>query len=175
MEKHPPRYCTCGQVIPRTDMVHCSSKCYHDSRRGQPCEARRRRGTRTCPQCQTKFEVGGRSGQKWSQIYCSTRCASKAHWAPIDEAFNLGSSGYWRELRAKIVDRDKVCVFCGGAKNLQVHHLVPREYDGGHGEDNLAAACRHCHMVVDAMIKIMKTKNPDFDIRAWLASFMEGH
>jgi 5-methylcytosine-specific restriction endonuclease McrA len=77
-------------------------------------------------------------------------------------------------LSTKIIDRDKACIFCGRTKNLQTHHLVPREYEGSHDEDNLGAACRHCHMVVDAMIKIMKTKNPDFDIRSWLASFMEG-
>ena len=153
-------------------MAHCSGKCYHDSRRGQPCEARRRRVIKTCPTCQEPFETGGRAGDL-DQIYCSEQCAAKSKWAPIDNFFAKGRSGYWAELRARIVARDKVCVFCGHAENLQVHHMVPREYDGSHDEDNLAAACRHCHGAVDRMIKIMKTKNPAFDIRSWLASFME--
>lgn len=53
--------------------------------------------------------------------------------------------------------------------------MVPREFGGIHEEDNLAATCRHCHGAIDRVIKIMMTKNPAFDIRAWLASFMEGN
>jgi 5-methylcytosine-specific restriction endonuclease McrA len=154
-------------------MAHCSAKCYFDSQRGKPREWLKRRGTKTCPECKNEFEIGGRSGQKWSQVYCSEKCAGRARRAPIDNFFTRKKSGHWSELSVKIINRDKACIFCGRTKNLQCHHLIPREYGGTHDEDNLGAACRRCHMVVDAMIKIMKTKNPDFDILAWLTSFME--
>ena len=155
-------------------MIHCSGKCYHEERRGRPRENVRRRITKICPVCQQPFETGGRAGKR-DQVHCSEKCAAKAKWAPIDNAFT-GSrrSGHWRELSAKIIKRDEACIFCGRTKNLQAHHKVPREYGGSHDEENLGATCRRCHMVVDAMIKIMKTKNPDFDIQSWLASFMEG-
>ena len=174
MQKHAPRYCACGNVVPRTDMVHCSGACYHNSRRGKPREALKRRIQKICPVCGTKFEAGGRSGRKKHVIYCSERCAQQARRVPIDQARHPNGCATWEGLSAKIIKRDEACIFCGRTKNLQAHHKVPREYGGGHEEENLGAACRRCHMVVDAMIKIMKTKNPDFDIQSWLSSFMEG-
>lgn len=53
----------------------------------------------------------------------------------------------WKQLAAKIKDRDQVCQMCGGYKNLEVHHtcyikgLMAWEYE----EMFLITLCRECH------------------------------
>ena len=84
----------------------------------------------------------------------------------------MGSS-MWRRRRLEVLDRDnRTCVFCGKTGVNTVHHLVPREKGGSHETDNLGSVCHPCHNAVDKVIRIMTSKNPGFDIRGWLDSFM---
>jgi len=50
-----------------------------------------------------------------------------------------------KTTRRKVIERDKVCVWCGSAGPLEVDH-VTRYADGGSNRpDNLQALCAPCH------------------------------
>jgi 5-methylcytosine-specific restriction endonuclease McrA len=134
----------------------------------------RPRWIKTCLVCQGEFEVGGKAGST-RKVYCSPRCRGQATRKDIDQhpEIQLASSA-WRSRRQEVLERDRhSCRFCGKPTKT-VHHLVPRAFGGTHRMSNLAAACYLCHDALDKVIRIMKSLNPDFDIQAWLSSFMEG-
>lgn len=58
------------------------------------------------------------------------------------------SSGYWKDIKEQILERDKhKCRLCNSKKNLQVHH---RTYDNLYHEDleELITLCKKCHYIV---------------------------
>ena len=54
----------------------------------------------------------------------------------------------WKRLRLQILERDgRRCTECGGARELQAHHVIPRETrpDLVFDESNIRTVCRPCH------------------------------
>ena len=52
----------------------------------------------------------------------------------------------YQELRNQVLERDGWrCQNCGGANNLQVHHIEPRSQLGHDTCENLVALCAKCH------------------------------
>jgi hypothetical protein len=56
-----------------------------------------------------------------------------------------GSTGKWRKIRARILQRDSyTCQQCGGEGN-SVDHIVPRLAGGGDEDWNLQTLCGSCN------------------------------
>lgn len=52
------------------------------------------------------------------------------------------STRRWKELAARIIERDGVCSVCGSDENLSVDHVVPISKGGAvWDEDNLVTMC----------------------------------
>ncbi|MEJ7567430.1 MAG: HNH endonuclease [Gaiellaceae bacterium] len=74
-----------------------------------------------------------------------SRCPTCSSW----QAKRKIQSGWkWGELRAVVHARDGVCVHCGSADRLQVHHRVPLSRDGTNALSNLELLCSRCHALV---------------------------
>jgi 5-methylcytosine-specific restriction protein A len=59
---------------------------------------------------------------------------------------NLRGYGYaWRKLRARILERDPVCVICHAMASDTVDHIVTKARGGTDDESNLRGLCRECH------------------------------
>jgi len=57
-----------------------------------------------------------------------------------------GSTRQWRNIRARVLERDGWrCRYCGGPAN-HVDHVVPLARGGIDHERNLAASCRRCNL-----------------------------
>lgn len=48
-------------------------------------------------------------------------------------------------LRAFVIQRDRVCKWCGSEVNLIADHIVSRRNGGAHHPDNLQALCQPCN------------------------------
>jgi hypothetical protein len=55
----------------------------------------------------------------------------------------------WRQLRLKVIERDKQCVYCGRESSLCVHHILPVRRGGDDEMENLETVCRVCHPTVE--------------------------
>ena len=105
----------------------------------------------------------------------------------IKKQFKKQNNKLWKEVRQKVLDRDKCCLICGAKKGdtyinkkgkllpikLDVHHLLEKEFlifrylifD----ERNLVTLCSKCHKYGEFSIhrnplfalEIIKTKLPD--------------
>jgi len=51
----------------------------------------------------------------------------------------------WREIRERILRRDKKCVRCGDVVKMEVDHIVEVQYGGLPTDDNLRTLCKVCH------------------------------
>jgi 5-methylcytosine-specific restriction endonuclease McrA len=52
----------------------------------------------------------------------------------------------YRELHGQVLKRDGWrCQFCGGMRQLQVHHIRFRSHSGADEEQNLITLCTSCH------------------------------
>jgi hypothetical protein len=61
----------------------------------------------------------------------------------------------WKNRRAEIRSRDKVCRACGktpeqNGSALHVHHLKPYRFGGANNAANLLALCDSCHHRIEA-------------------------
>lgn len=75
------------------------------------------------------------------------RCAvhRRSPWVQRESAARRGYGHAWRQLRARVLLRDRgVCVLCG-APATHVDHVVPKSQGGADDEANLRALCRGCH------------------------------
>lgn len=63
------------------------------------------------------------------------------------------------DLFSKVLERDKICVYCGNTKNLSLDHLIPLSKGGAHSLNNVVIACVSCNC----------SKN-DTNIIRWLRS-----
>ena len=69
-----------------------------------------------------------------------------------EQLYRLTSSGYLKRTskiskatRLEVKERDKVCVWCGSSKDLEIDHII-RYADGGSNKaDNLRLLCHDCH------------------------------
>lgn len=50
-----------------------------------------------------------------------------------------------RRLIDSILERDKVCVYCGNEAFLNIDHVIPVAMGGSNDEDNLVACCEDCN------------------------------
>jgi 5-methylcytosine-specific restriction endonuclease McrA len=83
--------------------------------------------TRPCLRCGTLTRRGS---------YCR-RCDWKAR-----RKINTGWD--WGKRRAAVRERD-LCVRCGSADDLEVHHRIPLTERGTNAADNLELRCHRCH------------------------------
>ena len=52
----------------------------------------------------------------------------------------------WQMVRECVLARDgHRCVACGSSGPLEVDHIVPLAFGGGHAHHNLRTLCRPCH------------------------------
>jgi len=57
-----------------------------------------------------------------------------------------GSTRQWRNIRKRVLDRDRwTCRYCGAPAN-HADHIVPVARGGATHESNLAAACQTCNL-----------------------------
>jgi 5-methylcytosine-specific restriction protein A len=60
----------------------------------------------------------------------------------------------WRQIRARFVRDNPLCVECLKQDKLtpveEVHHIVPLSKGGTHAKSNLMALCKSCHSQVTA-------------------------
>jgi len=120
---------------------------------------------RTCERCRKAFTVGGRYADKQHRgiRFCSGTCAATSRHTTVEHFWDKNGATKclaWDALREKVFDRDgRKCVFCGRDKNLQAHHILPREYGKDHKERNLVASCRQCHGSIDRVAKLIARRH----------------
>jgi hypothetical protein len=52
----------------------------------------------------------------------------------------------WQDPREIVLDRDdNQCRFCDASSDLEVHHILPRRYEGPDHPENLVTVCQSCH------------------------------
>ena len=52
----------------------------------------------------------------------------------------------WQDAREAVLDRDdNQCRFCDAVSDLEVHHILPRRYEGPDHPENLVTVCQSCH------------------------------
>lgn len=82
-----------------------------------------------------------------------SRCAlhAKPAWSgrrATGSMLDNGSTRAWRQLRAKVLARDPVCMLrlvCSGAPSAEPDHIVPRSAGGPDTMENLRGVCGACH------------------------------
>ena len=52
-------------------------------------------------------------------------------------------------IRESVINRDKVCVLCGG-KQEQIHHVMTKAHSGNNKSINLVCVCSRCHRMIHA-------------------------
>jgi len=55
---------------------------------------------------------------------------------------------FWHDLRMRILDRDKHCVYCGKELNkytITLDHSIPQSKGGEDTMENLVASCKECN------------------------------
>lgn len=88
------------------------------------------------------------------RLFCTRECADAGQKRRDSETLRYGPG--WKNRRAEIRRRDKVCRGCGktpeqNGSALHVHHLVPYRYGGTNLPSNLVALCDSCHHTVEWM------------------------
>ena len=108
-----------------------------------------------CSRCRTLIDYGN--------TYCE-RCYSVIIKAKKDGLKNkrveaTTKSARWKEVRRRILLRDKCCILCLNRDNyinmnkLQVHHIIKRvdNEDLIYEPSNLVTLCRTCHEEVELL------------------------
>lgn len=83
---------------------------------------------------------------KSKTLFCSHKCyltlKSKNVKYPDKQRFQ-GSR--WCKIRKQIIERDKVCIWCGSL-GKEVHHIIPYSITGNDSLENLVLLCKSCHL-----------------------------
>ena len=58
----------------------------------------------------------------------------------------VGGQANWNAIRAEILQKNTVCVYCKEAVATEVDHIVPLSKGGTNDRENLAPACRPCNV-----------------------------
>lgn len=70
------------------------------------------------------------------------------YYVTVDNSSSLtkrGSTYAWRAIRKAVIDRDGCCLNCGNIDNLEVDHIIERQYGGDDSLTNLQTLCKTCH------------------------------
>lgn len=51
----------------------------------------------------------------------------------------------YNEARKMTKDRPRICVNCGSAEDIEMHHVVPLSEGGNNVDSNIVMLCRECH------------------------------
>lgn len=144
----------CGASVPQERRRFCSKSCSDRFYRVQLVPF-------VCESCGRRAWAQRRNVTR--RRYCSRDCY-RAHFncrylrGPNNGRWRGGRAlSYgpgWKEIRAFVRARDKVCRACGrtpeeNGRALDVHHLDPHRFSGDNSPDNLIALCRSCHMRAD--------------------------
>lgn len=108
-----------------------------------------------CARCRKLIDFGN--------TYCS-ECVPKINKKSKNslrdkEVEATTKSQKWKNLREKIILRDKSCILCKNRdgyyniKGLQVHHIIKRVEDESliYNPENLVTLCRTCHEEVEKL------------------------
>lgn len=108
-----------------------------------------------CSRCRTLIDYGN--------TYCD-KCYSAVIKSKKDGLKNkrveaTTKSARWKEVRRRILLRDKCCILCLNRDryinihNLQVHHIIKRVDDESliYEPSNLVTLCRNCHEEVELL------------------------
>ncbi|UTC78121.1 HNH endonuclease [Treponema sp. OMZ 799] len=81
----------------------------------------------------------------------------------------------WRELRSKVLKKQKQCVLCGSSELLHVDHIVPPRGNRGlfFNINNLQVLCEICHRKKTAKEIKGQTKSKE-EIKEWLKQYLKG-
>lgn len=80
---------------------------------------------------------------RWCERHTMERMAEYEATRPSPK--ERGYTGVWRQIRARILDRDPVCKACGLSDSTDVDHIVPRREGGTEDDSNLQGLCHPCH------------------------------
>lgn len=110
--------------------------------------------TLPCANCGARITRRRRDVKRSAHLFCSRICADVGQKRRDSEALRYGPG--WKNVRATIRKRDKVCQACGKTPEqngaaLHVHHLKPFRVGGTNHPSNLVALCESCHHVAEAM------------------------
>ncbi len=100
------------------------------------------------------LEENSENAKEEAKQICEQRQAEEKYYEFLErEAMpykEFLQTDYWqKEVRPKIIERDKRCRTCGTNENLEVHHISyeHRGDDLNHMED-LTLLCRDCHQII---------------------------
>lgn len=79
-------------------------------------------------------------------------------WANRSKAWGSGSTRKWREARARQLDHEPQCRWCGSRERLEVDHVLQLA-EGGSKWDaaNLQTLCKACHELKSAQDRRNRT------------------
>lgn len=106
-----------------------------------------------CANCGQMTPRKQRDRRRSGRLFCSRPCADAGQKRRDSETLRYGAG--WKNRRAEIRKRDKVCRACGKTPEencaaLHVHHLLPFRYGGTNRPENLVALCDSCHHTIEA-------------------------
>jgi|SRR5215210_1293369 len=107
-----------------------------------------------CANCGKTTPRKRRDHKRSSRLFCSRTCADAGQKRRDSETLRYGPG--WKNRRAEVRQRDKVCRACSetpeqNGNALHVHHLVPFRYGGTNRPENLVALCDSCHHTIEAV------------------------
>lgn len=110
--------------------------------------------------------------------FCSDACYRQHTVGPAHPNYRGGRwlkhGQRWERIRRTIIERDKVCRWCGtdrssDGRGLHVHHIDGRrnyeDVNLANRPDNLVTLCGACHMRVEMFIKHGRTAELPTDLR----------
>jgi hypothetical protein len=120
----------------------CSDRCRYEFLRRKF----QQKSSGICPQCGKEFVTYPQSKQKLCTLPCKRKYVGQLHRGPDNP--NWKETKYLRaanrrSLVKRIRERDKVCMDCGSAKNLHVHHIDSNPKNNA--DENLVLLCIPCH------------------------------
>jgi 5-methylcytosine-specific restriction endonuclease McrA len=101
-----------------------------------------------CATCGEPIRRRRRDHLRSKKLYCSKTCAASGQKRRDTDMLRYGPG--WKNVRAQVRRRDKVCRSCGKTPEqnghaLHVHHLKPFRFGGTNSLKNLVALCEECH------------------------------
>lgn len=105
-----------------------------------------------CANCGKETPRKQRDRRRSGRLFCSRTCADAGQKRRDSETLRYGAG--WKNRRAEVRRRDKVCRACGKTSEengaaLHVHHLLPFRYGGTNRPENLVALCDSCHHTIE--------------------------